>query len=64
MKTLTITEVKNGWVVKDISSGMNCFTDNASECSVYQTIEQLQKALPDLLAPTTQEAVKEEKITY
>jgi hypothetical protein len=52
MKTLLIEQVSNGWIVKplDYRGAQAGFTQYPPEIAVFRTIEELQKALPELLA--------------
>ncbi len=62
MKVLIIREVANGWIVSNETGG--AFQPPSNDCFVYQTIEQLQNALPALLAFALESQEKQVKGLY
>lgn len=51
MKTIVIERVSNGWIVRPFSDSCNWARGDQVEMSVFTRIEDLQGALPLLLAP-------------
>lgn len=51
MKTILIEEVSNGWIVRNHDPFSLNPSYKPGEIHVFQSIEELQNALPDLLAP-------------
>lgn len=51
MKTILIEEVANGWIVTNNDPAFVATRCKSVDIHVYQSIEDLQKALPELLAP-------------
>lgn len=54
MKRLEIFRVTNGWIVRDLTH-MQPYEYKTGDTSVYQTVLQLQEALPLLLAEGVEE---------
>ena len=50
MKTILIERVSNGWIARPFQPCSNWTTKEQGSISVFRTIEELQAALPSLLA--------------
>lgn len=51
VKTILIEEVANGWIVRNYDPAFSTTSYKSLDIHVYQSIEDLQNALPELLAP-------------
>lgn len=65
MKSLIIEQCKNGWIVRP-REFTNGYTTEfpISSMTVYHTIEELQKALPELLQEEPLQGQDKQPVTY